>query len=197
LARDFVGNIYRIATYYESMTKPSDHARAIRTFCTSAPINKYTHGRIPKEVVAGHDAWAHKDRFSVTSNELTFKDLMEKEGFRLLKANTSRIPGWWAVKDLFPNVENQDDLGRFFVFEEFNKPFIDETIGVESDPKRPEDIKGRGNDPEVADHALDENRYGIMYLTIPIRPEIPDKHAGKDPKLVEEYETNDPREFWK
>lgn len=201
LTRDFAGNIYRIATYYEAQTRPKDHAKNIRQFCLSPPVRKYTLGRIPPVVVSGHDAWAKQDRFSVTSNELTFKDLMEEQGFNLVKANTSRIQGWWAMKNLFPDTKNLQDFGHFFVFDIFNKPFIDEMISVESDEKNPEDIKGKGNDPTVSDHSLDENRYGVMYLEIAVHPEIEQSQtkfvAQEDTYSRINTEPIDASEYWR
>ena len=38
---------------------------------------------------------------------------------------------------------------------------------MESDPKNPEDIKGRGADPTVEDHAIDEQKLGIFAMFKP------------------------------
>lgn len=54
--------------------------------------------------------------------------------------------------------------GKWFYFKGYNDALIEEITAAEHDDKNPEDIKGRGNDPDVSDHALDENRYGIMSL---------------------------------
>lgn len=198
--RDFVGNMYIVATYYEGMTKPKDHAINTRKFCLEPPINQYTLGRIPNPVVSGHDAWAKQDRYAVTSNELTFKDLMEDQGFELVKANTSRVQGWWAIKNMFPELKDQADMGNLFIFDTFNESLVNEIISVETDPRNREDIKGKGNDPEVADHALDAWRYLVMYMQTPLRPQISEslpKYKAREDANIKSDESFNPAEYWK
>jgi phage terminase large subunit len=160
-AEDYKGNLYRIYTYYEAGRNAQDHADAIWQLLNSKtsilyPILK---GKKPNMIVAGHDAWAKKDRFSIIANELTFEDVFRAKGLYLTKAVTDRIPGWWAWKSYIPN--------RYFIFNRFNKPLIEQMSAVVSDKKDVEDIQGKGNDPAVEDHSLDEARYSIMSLFKP------------------------------
>jgi hypothetical protein len=66
---------------------------------------------------------------------------------------------------------------HFFVFKGENEPFIDELVAAEADENDQHDIKGKGNDPTVSDHALDMCRYGIMSL---------DRVTQVTPKTLEE-----------
>lgn len=157
-AIDFEKNVYRIQTYYESELSGVQHVSNIKRFIAK---NKYTGGRTPQYITAGLDAWARKDRYALLAHERTLADLFSDEGMPLTKAITDRIPGWWAWKNLMPS--------RYFVFgkdpetnSELNKPLLDEILAVVADEREPEDIQGRGNDPKVGDHALDESRYSIM-----------------------------------
>lgn len=156
-AVDFEGNIYRIATYYVRRSSPTEHAVGIAQFIKNC---KYTGGRSPRSIATGHDAWAKKDKYAIMSNEKTFADIFQEQGIYLTKAVTDRIPGWWAMKDIMKQ-------GKYFVFDTLNEPFIDEMTSVVHDENDPEDIQGRGNDINVLDHALDEERYGIMAVYKP------------------------------
>lgn len=151
-AKDFEGNVYRIATYYEAERNPVQHAEAIAQFIKDCT---YTNGRMPEIIVSGRDAWAKRDRYAIISNEVTIADVFAEQGLYLLQADTSRKQGWWAVKGLMPN--------KFFVFKGLNNDLLSELQAVISG-KDPEDIQGKGNDPNVFDHALDELRYGIMAM---------------------------------
>jgi len=86
----------------------------------------------------------------------------------LQPAVTERITGWWAMKDMMLS-------GRWMVFKQFNQPFLDELTSAPRDEKVPEDIKGRGNDPNVKDHTLDEERYICKAIW---RPRTPASMAG-------------------
>lgn len=162
-AKDFSGNYYRIYTYYEAGKSPIEHAANIADLLNNPQSDVYrlTNGRSAKgiRIVSGTDAFAKKDRFAIISNEKTFSDVFNSYGLYLEPATTDRIQGWWNWKGLMPN--------RYFVFDKYNKPLIEEMTAVVSDPKYPEDIKGRGNDPEISDHALDEQRYGLMAIRSP------------------------------
>lgn len=168
-AKDFKGNVYRIGTYYNIAGIP-DHAIAVKKWLTApeSPIYKYTKGRIPKTIVAGRDAFAKVDKSAIVSNEETIFKFFDEQGLTLVKGNDgpgSRIPNWWAWKSIIPN--------RFFIFKDLNNPLLQQMTTVEADGKVVEDIKGRGNDPEVEDHALDECKLGIFALSTQKEP-IPD-----------------------
>lgn len=189
-AVDFKNNHYRIATYYERERSAPAHAKAIKTFIKEC---KYTAGRMPQMIVAGKDAWAKQDRYAIIASQKTFADEFEAEGLTLQPANTDRIQGWWAIRNLM-------EAGRWFVFgwnpapkhqsayafekgndaEYFislNRPFLEELVSATRDEHQPEDIKGRGYDPEVIDHALDEERYGVIATYKPTPPKSEESWA--------------------
>ena len=60
---------------------------------------------------------------------------------------------------------------KYFVFKGLNQSYINEITAAIGDDKNPEDIQGRGNDPAVSDHSLDEERYKIMAIYKPIDEE--------------------------
>jgi len=173
LAQDFEGNIYTVATYYEEQKSPDQHARDINIFIKS---NKFTKGRKPSLIVSGLDAFAHKDRYSILANDKTFADMFMKEQLILLPAVTDRKNGWWAWKSLMPD--------RFYIFKHSNNDLIREMESVISDSKHVEDIQGKGNDPNVSDHALDSVRYGIMSIFKPIEQEKEHKPGERERAII-------------
>lgn len=184
--KDFKGNIYRIATYYNIDTIPS-HAISVKKFLTdpNSPIYKWTAGRMPKINVAGRDAFAKVDKNAIVSNEDTIFDYFSKQGIFLQKGNDgpgTRIANWWKWKSLIPD--------RYFVFKGLNAPLIEQMTSIQSDDKIVEDIQGRGNDPTVEDHALDEQKLGIYALYQPAEPPRDD-----DPKWLKELNKPKPQSF--
>lgn len=166
---DFKRNYYHIATYYFSNRNPEEHAKAIQEYFwgEKSPIRLLLRDRRPEFIVSGKDAWAKQDRFAIVASEKTFSDVFSEHGLHLIPATTDRIPGWWAVKSLIPD--------RFYIFDDFNAHLIDEISAAVSDDKVVEDLKGRGNDPDVSDHALDMLRYLIMSIdkNLQIKEETP------------------------
>ncbi len=164
-ARDHEGRFYRVFTYYEKQRTPHQHADAISELLSSDPvITRLLRGRVPPIIVAGRDAFAKKERYSVASHEATFADVFASRGIFLSPAYTNRKTGWWSWKSLMPSEEKP---ASYFIFAGLNGPLLDEMMSATFDPKEPEDIAGKGNDPSVADHALDEQRYGIMAIFRP------------------------------
>ncbi len=164
-ARDHEGRFYRVFTYYEKQRTPHQHADAISELLSSDPvITRLLRGRVPPIIVAGRDAFAKKERYSVVSHEATFADVFASRGIFLSPAYTNRKTGWWSWKSLMPSEEKP---ASYFIFAGLNGPLLDEMMSATFDPKEPEDIAGKGNDPSVADHALDEQRYGIMAIFRP------------------------------
>jgi phage terminase large subunit len=161
MAEDYKGTIHRIYTYYEAGRNPIDHADAIKDLLTSKDSVLYPilNGRTPRLIVSGKDAWAKQDRYAILANDLTFADVFSSKGLYLTPAVTDRVAGWWAWKSYIPD--------RFLIFNNFNKPLIEQMTAVVTDKRNVEDIEGRGNDPNVEDHSLDECRYGIMSLYKP------------------------------
>lgn len=151
-AIDFVGNHYRLGTYYESEKSPTQHAEGIVKFITSFP---WTKGRWPDYIVSGKDAFAKKDQYSIQATDKTYADIFLEHGIYLIPASTDRVLGWWAMKDLM-------ERNKFFIFDYMNEQILEQITSVVADDKKEEDIQGRGNDPSVEDHALDEERYSVM-----------------------------------
>lgn len=158
-ARDFEGNIYRIATYYEGMKNPEQHAVSVNEFIKS---NKFTGGRMPDMIVSGHDAWAKQDRWAVMASEKTMADVFQAHDLMLQKAATDRHNGWGTLKMMMPD--------KYFIFKGFNTPLVNQLTSMISDENDPEDIQGKGNDSAVEDHAADEARYGSMAIWQPSKP---------------------------
>lgn len=161
-AMDMEGNKYRVATYYVRERGMYEHAASVKKFIQDC---KWTNGRMPSDIISGRDAWTKRDRFAVVTSNLTFSDAFASEGLTLTPAVTDRIPGWWAVKDLM-------ERGKWYVFDLTNEPFMDELTAAEADERDTEDIKGKGNDPAVMDHALDEERYAVMALYKPAERKV-------------------------
>ena len=169
-AIDFEGKQYRIATYYEIGRGMQQNVNGVIEFIKDC---KYTRGKMPDICIGGLDCWAKHDRYAIIGEELTYADLFEKKGITLSKAVTDRVPGWGAWKNLMTE-------GRWFYFANLNEPLVDEIQAAEHDEKAVEDIKGRGNDPEVIDHALDEERYSVMATYTPGQPKQKDKKKPRD-----------------
>lgn len=169
-AIDFLGNFYRIATYYERERNPDQHGLAIKKFIDTC---RWTGGRMPHMMVADPSAWAKKDRFAVMASDVSFADVMREHGLHFSPGMNDRITGWWNLRKLMPS--------KFFVFEGYNDDLIEEMTAVVADEKVPEDLDGRGNDANVADHALDELRYAAA--------------AAFDPKKVTKEEGWEARWF--
>ena len=146
-AYDFDGNVYRVATYYARAKNPEENAKGIQTFWKD---NKFTKGRKPETMVGGKDAWAHKDKQSILADERTFADVFFSYGMALIPAITDRHNGWGTWKALF---KTETQPARFKVFKGFNDPLLAEMATMVTDEKDPDDISGKGNDPDVADHS--------------------------------------------
>ena len=158
------GNYYRLATYYQDKMNPEQHAVAIRKFINEFP---WTQGKMPERIVSGRDAFAKNDKYAVQATDKTFAEVFMEHGLFLEPATTDRINGWWNWKGLMPD--------KWFVFRGMNEALLDEMAAAVSDERVPEDLKGRGNDPAVRDHALDECRYGLMSIHKTIIPVEADK----------------------
>jgi len=185
-AIDFERNLYRVATYCETNRSPLDNARGIKEFISNLPFTK---GRMPRTIVADPSAWAKKDKFALANNETTFSDVMRDEGIILQKAVNDRIQGWWAMKDLMTRKDQkvidgiEVDIPKYYVFKHYNKPFVDELNATIGDENNPEDIQGRGNDPAVSDHCIDEERYKIMAIYKP-----KEKQEDKRPQWIRDID---------
>ena len=160
-ARDHTGIVHILGTSYEKGNNPDANALKMKAWLTdeSSYLWPITHGRMPQLIVSGHDAWHHKDRNAILRSDATFADEFAKHGLHLQHATLDRVQGWWAMKGLMPE--------RLKFFKQYNQPLIDEMQSMVGDELKPEDISGRGLDPDVADHACDAARYLIMAIHRP------------------------------
>ena len=160
-AVDLDGTMYRVATYYETDRGPHDHADGAYEFVREC---KWTGGRMPARIIAGRDAWAKRDRYAVISTDITWADIFGKRfnGVPLVQATMDRVLGWQTWKDMM-------ERDKWRVFDILNQPLIDQMLGAPRDERQPEDIQGRGNSPEVVDHCLDDERYGVMAAAKPAK----------------------------
>ena len=118
---------------------------------------------MPDYIVAGRDAFSKLDKSAIVSNEETIENYFVREGLHLLPANDgsgTRLQNWWTWKGLMPD--------RYFVFDKLNEPLIMQLTSTMSDERIVEDIQGRGNDPNVEDHALDDQKLAIASLWTPV-----------------------------
>ena len=151
------GKIYRLFTYYVRDKSPQEHARAIIGRIKNFP---WTQGRMPSITFSGRDAFAKKEKYGIVAHDRTFSDVFQEAGLFLSPAKTDRILGWQALKMFLRHK-------RWHYFHGFNEPLIQEITSAEHDEKDPEDISGKGNDPAVPDHAIDELRYLILSAAVP------------------------------
>lgn len=160
-AIDFRGRHYRILTYYKADAGMQQNVDAIASMIDACP---WTDGRKPKFITSGHDAWAKHEHLAIQGKELTYAELFRQKDLVLVHAVRDRVVGWGAWKNLMQR-------HKWFYFENLNEPLVDEIQGAEHDENDVEDIKGRGNDPEVPDHAIEEERYSVMASFAPAERE--------------------------
>lgn len=141
---------------YIKNQSPQQHAKDFSERLKDFPYLRNHHKKIDM-FVAGLDAFAQKEKNSINATEETFARQFERFGFYLLPAKTERVPGWWAIKQKFQRRQLK-------FFDGYCEPIITELYEAVSDDNDPEDIKGRGNDPNVRDHALDSLRYLIYSI---------------------------------
>lgn len=158
-ARDFDRHVHILFTYYVSRKDPETHAKNIYKLIKEFPFTK---GRMPDIIVAGHDAWAKKNMYSVNRTELTFADIFQDQGLLLQKATIDRVPGWWVVKQYMAK-------NYLHYFDGLSDDLIDEITAMQTDENNVEDISGLGNDPNVPDHAADDLRYLLTAIPYPFR----------------------------
>jgi len=189
-AMDYDGTIYRVGMYYEKGRNPFQHAEKVREYLSAdhSPLYPYLQGRMPDKIVSGHDAWSQRDRYAVLASELTMNDAFREQGIILERAITDRKAGWWALRTAMPE--------KYLIFRNMNNPLVEQLTSVESDNRDVEDIAGKGNDPEVEDHALDEARYGMMAINAPRAKKPADKFSGQQPFGGAGAGEKDVRKFW-
>ena len=188
-AVDTRGGLWRLFTYYVSGKSITQHVSDIYMY-----IKGFQHsgGRLPEYIVCGHDAFpAGPDKDKIHGERVYFANELQNVGLTAIKATTARVPGWWAWKDAM-----RRKLWHYF--EGYNNNLVEEIVAAQHDESDPEDILGRGNDSNVYDHALDENRYGVMAAYKPVKPKEVDPFSGRPQwgKPVEIPSQKDPRVIW-
>lgn len=171
-AVDFEDNVYALFTTYTRGKSPTENAFYIKQRIKTFP---YTGGRMPEFIVSGRDAFAKKDLNAIIASDKTFADKFSEVGLTLEPASTERHNGWMAFKEYMR-------FGKWKYFELYNEALIDEIVSAPQDEKDPDDIQGKGNDPEVNDHALDEERYFIMRVYKPFK-----QKASEQPEWFRNY----------
>jgi hypothetical protein len=156
-AIDLKGNHYRVGTWRSEGAGMEGNVEEIYQW---VKMNKYLSGRMPEMWVCGLDAWVKHTQLAIKGEEITYADFFLKKGIVLQRAVTDRLNGWGMMNNLM-------ETGRWFFFDGLNDALVDEIQAAEHDELRPDDIKGRGNDPEVSDHSLDDERYNVMATTVP------------------------------
>jgi hypothetical protein len=182
------GTKYRIFTYYARKLSAREHAKNV-----SSRIHdlEWTDGRLPQFVVAGHDAWLKKPGRG--GEEISFFDEFLNYDLHLVRAKTDRVAGWWAMKGMMRRKQ-------WLYFRDMNDDIVDEITSSSPDEREPEDLLGKGRDPEVNDHALDEDRYGCMAREF-AREQVPEVKIHKEKRFggadeLGPTEKADPRKFW-
>lgn len=166
------GNIYKVATYYESGKNSTKHAQDIAAWLKTN-LEPWTGGRFPQRTFSGTDAFAHKDRNAILSSEATLADECLKVGIPLTPAITARVAG-------FAQYRGCVDRRILRFFDGLNEPTLSEMEAALGDDANPEDLKGQGSNPDIPDHALDETRYALMSIYRPVAPKPKVQHDGYD-----------------
>ena len=173
---------YRIATYYSEGKNIIKNVAGIKKFTKSLPL---TRGRMPEFVVSDPAAWAKHDQHAIVESNKTFADYMEAAGFTLEKGLNDRLTGW---ANMVTFMEEKDKKGNYLykVFDNYNKPYIEQLISAVADEKVPGDLEGRGRIPGLPYHCLDEERYRLMAIAHPEKPKYSD-----DPDWLQKIKEED------
>lgn len=150
----YPNKLVRLFTYYFKDLSAEQHAKNFKQMMHEFP---YTRRRQPAYIIAGKDAFNKKEKGAQIEFSRSFEKQFMDKGFTLVKAKTDRVLGWMTVKSLYRHDQVE-------IFDSYNGALLDETTSALPDEKVPEDIKGKGNDPNVSDHAIDEFRYGAVGL---------------------------------
>jgi len=183
---DFNNNYYRIATYYEPAKNIIRNVKDIYKFTKSLNL---TRGRIPEYVIADPAAWAKRDQYALTEDQRTFADFMEQAGFVMFKGLNDRPTGWANMVTMMEQKEEKTNEPKYKVFKNYNEPFEEQLIAAISDEKVPGDLQGRGRDPKLHYHCLDEERYRLMAISFPEALERPKTQLERE--VEEEIEASE------
>lgn len=192
------GVSFQISDYYRDNMGFEKHAEQIHHHIRNGHHRKWTLGRLPRYVIAGHDAWHKKSRYSIHAHDATFADIFWNEyGIRLVKCNTDRVQGAMALANaleydmdedtgeltrkpsLYFGIHKTENKDGTFEKHHICKPTKEEIMNLKSDEKMKEDIE-RG--PEIDDHAYDKTRYYLMGARTPVekKDHSKDKYEHSD-----------------
>lgn len=167
---DFSNNYYRLATYYDEGKNIIKNVKAILKFTKSLNL---TRGKMPDYVVSDPAAWAKRDLNAITEDNRTFADFMEQAGFRMEKGLNDRLTGWANMVTMMEQKDERTGKPKYFVFRNYNEPFLEQIVAAVGDEKVPGDLEGRGRDPKLPYHCLDEERYRLMAIAFPDQMDRP------------------------
>lgn len=178
------GISYQLTDYY---VKGRNHEENAEEIVNDWERCYWTKGRMPDYVVAGKDAFARQSKNAIRGHEVTLADVYwNKYRIHLTPAITDRVAGAQALQMVLSY--KSDDTGSitkppklyfakrktgykdkqgYDMYKRICEPTITEIVGLESNPKRPEDIKQEG----VPDHAYDRTKYYLLSLNSP--PQLP------------------------
>jgi hypothetical protein len=154
---------------------------------------------MPDYVVAGKDAFARQSKNAIMGHEVTLADVFwDTYKLHLHPAITDRIAGAQALQLVLSYKADEEgrlvkkprlyfakrrtgikDSNGFEIYKRICEPTIEEIVSLESNPKRPEDIKQEG----VADHAFDRTKYYLLSASSP--PQIPANRRQEN--IVRDY----------
>ena len=106
----------------------------------------------------------------------TMAELFQQHGLPLVKANSSRIQGWMALKELLKPME--DGNPGLVVFESC-RGLIEDLMAIQHDEKNPSDCAVQ---PHGLTHRPDALRYFAQMRTL--RPELPAEEPEDQPRKL-------------
>lgn len=164
-----MGKRYKIYNYYVGQKNPNVHVDNICELIESkhSPIYQWTEGRKPDYIVSDPHAFAKKEKYAISSNNYTWKDLFEKRGYWLYRVKYNRITSITALQTaLHFEYENGDITHEpdLQFFKGMCDPTIKELNEIMRDTNNPED---NSHGPDDADDAIDETKNFIMTAASP------------------------------
>jgi len=178
------GKKYQLTDYYEKEKRLEDHVDDIYEDiknCRWLPKDKIV---LPEYVIAGKDAFARQNRYSIMSHDITLSDIFwNRYGIKLVECINDRRKGAIAVGNALHYKVNEDTgdfetepklyFGCYYKTvggEERQKisacpHTINELKSLVSDDRDVEDIK---QGPGIPDHAFDKTKYFLLGALNPV-----------------------------
>ena len=165
---------FRLGTWYDDGRNMVENVKNIKKWTKSLSL---TRGRMPEMVIADPAAWHKRDQHAEVPSEKTFADYMEAAGFTIEKGLNDRLSGWANMVTFMEERHPKTKDYLYKVFDKYNEPFIEQIISAVSDEKIPGDLEGKGREPSLHYHCLDEERYRLMRIVNPDMPAYDDDPA--------------------